>query len=203
MFQKRKSLEKKSWRACSGSSKIPVSPLSPPFCPHLVSSFFSAFLLCMLSSFNPETVRSLPCCYRYTALLRIQLLLSQISLTLLSKIKRKKKTCVSASSYILRGVLIFLKVSQKTLFTCLAVALTCYLAFSLCLSQSFESLSTAVFLRSQVVHKGGIQFQERSLIGRFERFGWFFYFLSLSWSFFSSLSFLSCNPPSLQQTVQQ
>lgn len=55
-----------------------------------------------------------------------------------------------------------------------------------CLSASLSLLwGTALFLSSQVVNKGGIQFQECSLIGWFGKFGWFSYPLSFSPSSFS------------------
>lgn len=127
----------------------------------------------MPSSFNPETVSSLPC---YKDLLRVQVLLSCRSPASLFE------TFKSLSVFLwFRGSLILSRC--LTLFTCLACALTCSTVVSLLSLSVFWG--TAVFLRSQVVSKGGIQFQERCLIGWFGKFGWVFYPLSYLGTFFN------------------
>lgn len=96
------------------------------------------------------------------------------------------------------------------LLTGIVFALTCSVFLTVSVFLTALSLcGTAVFLRSQVVNKGGIQFQERSLIGWFGKFGWFSYPFSIFFLLFSfyfpyvttdcwaTRSCLSCSPVSI------
>lgn len=92
------------------SKKSQFSFSSCLFYPHFgVRFLLKGFPLFMSSLFNPETVSSLLCCYRYTALLRVQVLPSGAPFSLSCFWIVKKKTfCVFFS---LRGSFIFCKSS--------------------------------------------------------------------------------------------
>ncbi len=99
------------------------------------------------------------------------------------KIKKNNQKPISVSSFVWEAILFSVKVQLSSPYVLSSPVLCFFL--SLPLSLLWVS---ALFLRSQVVNKGGIQFQERSLIGWFGKFGWFSYPLSLSPSSFSLFS---------------
>lgn len=164
------------WTHCSGSPQIPV---------FIFIIFLSTFWypissdegFLSLSSFIPETVSSLLCCYSTPESSGSPF---KRSLYSHSCLRTTKKISIF---FCLRGNFIL----SSAVFSHLS-----FVSCSLCLSHSSPSLwGTVLFLRSQVVNKGGIQFLERSLIGWFGKFGWFSYPLSLSLSFFSLFFALS------------
>ena len=145
----------------------------------------------MSSLFNPETVSSLLCCYRYTALLRVQVLPSgaPFSLSCLWIVKKNKS---SVSSFLWEVVLFSVEVRLSSPDVPCFCSHLVFVSFSLSLSFSLlRDSELQLSFSTQVVNKGGIQFQERSLIGWFGKFGWFSYPLSLSPSSFSLWDFLS------------
>lgn len=121
------------------------------------TGFFSFF---MSSPFNPETVSSLLCCYRYTALLRVQVLPVRAPFVTLVLDEKKNKT----NSLRVFFCLIPVKVQLSSPY----VPCFCSHLFFVSLSVFLTPLSlwgTALFLRSQVVNKGGINCRNAAWLG--------------------------------------
>lgn len=121
------------------SKKSQFSFSSCLFYPHFgVRFLLKGFPLFMSSLFNPETVSSLLCCYRYTALLRVQVLPSGAPFSLSCFWIVKKKTfCVFFSWEV---VLFSVKVRLSSPDVPCSCSHLVFVSFSLCLSRSSESL---------------------------------------------------------------
>lgn len=145
-----------------------VSFFSCPLCPHFGIQFL---LLFMLGSFSADL------------LLQTQGS-SGISGSALNSLRLTPLLWIRVCLCV-RGYVSFCTGSAVVSCTCPVLVLTCSLLLSLFLSLLW---GTALFLCSQVVNKGGIQFQERSLIGWFGREVWVVLILCLSPSSFLSRS---------------
>lgn len=168
----------------------------------LILTFFISFIASNVFSFgfllfvefiqSRKAVSSLLCCYRTPETSGSPL--PSLFLALLHKISFFKTISVS--------YLVWKEISFSVKVHLYSPSMSCFfLSPVLCFFLTPLSLwGTAVFLRSQVVNRGGIQFQGRSLIGWFEKFGWFFYPLSLSPSSFFSPS---PTPPPIPPAVRK
>lgn len=170
----------------------------------LILTFFISFIASNVFSFgfllfvefiqSRKAVSSLLCCYRTPETSGSPL--PSLFLALLHKISFFKTISVS--------YLVWKEISFSVKVHLYSPSMSCFfLSPVLCFFLTPLSLwGTAVFLRSQVVNRGGIQFQGRSLIGWFEKFGWFFYPLSLSpSSFFLSFPHPPTYSPSRQEEL--